>query len=45
MEERSKALYNGLYIKYVGAEQRGRRVFVGVMKDFRHTLIGHEIFY
>ena len=33
----------GPYIKYVG---RGcQRVFVGVMRYFRHILMGHEMFF
>ena len=33
----------GPYIKQVGVG--GRRIFVGVMKCFRHILMGHEIFF
>ena len=29
MEERSKVLYNGLYIKYVGGEEKGGRFLCG----------------
>ena len=38
------------YIKYVGRrgwgrrKGRGQRFFVGVMKHFKHILMGHEIF-
>ena len=35
----------GPYIKYVGAGGEGRRVFVGVIKYFRHILMGHEKFF
>ena len=54
--EESKKLYNkqrnlcmtllrkGPYVKYVGREG-GQRVFVGIMKYFRHILMGHEIFF
>ena len=31
----------GLCIKYIGG---GRRFFVGVMINFKHILMGHEIF-
>ena len=42
--------YKGPYIKYVreeGGEVGGQRIFVGggVMKYFRHILMGHEIFF
>ena len=41
---KQKGLYTkGPCIKYVGAG--GRKVFAGVIKYFRHILMGHEIFF
>ena len=39
---RIKNNHKGQYIKYVGGGPEG---FCGVMKYFRHILIGHEIFF
>ena len=37
-------LAKGPYIKYVGGGGGERRVFVGVMKHFSKSLMGHKIF-
>ena len=44
----ANSFYKGLYIKYKGRKEGGeggQRVFVGVMKYFKHILMGHEIFF